>query len=156
MLVALVGSDERYLARHRLKTTDLRGVVPMGSIMWDDELEQALANRGRGPVEEAFGRDPDSRMFAGLDAYLDHWPIRHVRAGLPPFLFLIAQTEQEQPPVLKTNKKFVEDARALGNRADYKILAGRTHYSAIRKLSEPGDPVFAIVRDFVLKSGGTP
>jgi hypothetical protein len=75
---------------------------------------------------------------------------------LPPFLFLIAQTEQEQPPVLKTNKKFVEDARALGNRADYKVLAGRTHYSAVRKLSEPGDPVFAIVRDFVLKSGGTP
>jgi hypothetical protein len=148
-LVALVGTDERYLARHGLKTNDLRGVIPMGSIMWDDELEQGLQKYGRGRVEEAFRKDPDSRMFESLDVYLDHWPIRHVRAGLPPFLFLIAESEQEQPPVLKTDRKFVEDSRALGNWAEYKVLPGRTHYSAIRKLSEPDDPVFAIVRDFI-------
>ena len=81
-------------------------------------------------------------------------PIRHVRAGLPPFLFLIAESEQEQPPVLRTNKKFVDDARALGNRAEYKVLPGRTHYSAIRKLGEPGDPTFTIVRDFVRRLSG--
>ena len=155
-LVALVGSDERYLARRGLKTSDLLGVIPMGSIMWDDELEQALQQYGRSRVEEAFRRDPDNRMFESLDAYLDHWPIRHVRARLPPFLFLIAEAEQEQPPVLKTNRKLVEDSRALGNRAEYKVLPGRTHYSAVRKLSEPGDPVFAIVRDFIsqLSSAG--
>ncbi|HKI03312.1 MAG TPA: alpha/beta hydrolase [Thermoanaerobaculia bacterium] len=153
-LVALAGTDERYLARHGLKTSDLRGVVPMGSIMWDDELEQALTRYGRGRVEEAFRRDPDNRMYASLDAYLDHWPIRHARAGLPPFLFLIAESEQEQPPVLKTNRKFVADARALGNWAEHKVLPGRTHYSAIRNLSKPGDPVFAIVRDFVRKFSG--
>jgi hypothetical protein len=68
---------------------------------------------------------------------------------LSPFLFLIAEAEQEQPPVLKTNRKFTEDSRALGNRAEYKVLPGRTHYSAIRKLSEPDDPVFTIIRDFI-------
>jgi arylformamidase len=151
-LVALVGSDERYLAQQGLKTSDLRGVVPMGSITWDDELEQSLAQHGRAYIEEHFKHDADdSSIFGTLDAYLDHWPIRHVRAGLPPFLFLIAESEQEHPPVLKTDKKFVEDARALGNSAEYRILPDRTHYSAIRKLSEPGDPVFAVVRDFVLR-----
>lgn len=90
-----------------LKTRDLRGVVPMGSIMWNDELEQALTQYGRGRVEEAFGRDPDNRMYTSLDAYLNDWPIRYVRAGLPPFLFLIAEGEQKQPPVLKTNRRFV-------------------------------------------------
>lgn len=154
MLVALVGTDERYLAKWGLKTKDLRGVIPMGSIMWDEELEQALKLQGRDRVEAAFGRDPDSRMYVNLDTYQDHWPIRHVRAGLPPFLFLIAESEQEQPPVLKTNKKFAEDARALGNSAEYKVLPGRTHYSAIRKLGEPGDPTFAIVRDFVRRLSG--
>jgi acetyl esterase/lipase len=149
MLVALVGTDERYLARQKLKATDLRGVIPMGSIMWDEELEQALKLHGRSRVEAAFGRDPDNRMYANLDTYLNHWPIRHVRTGLPPFLFLIAEGEQEQPPVLKTNKKFVEEARARGNWAEYKVLPGRTHYSAIRKLGEPADPTFAIMRDFV-------
>ena len=149
MLVALVGTDERYLARNGLKLGDLRGVVPMGSIMWDDELDQALRQHGRKRIEVGFGRDPDNKMYGNLDTYLEHWPIRHVRRGLPPFLFLIAESEQEQPPVLKTNKKFVEDARALGNRAEYRVLPERTHYSAIRKLGEPADPTFAIIRDFV-------
>ncbi|HXO18492.1 MAG TPA: alpha/beta hydrolase [Thermoanaerobaculia bacterium] len=153
-LVALVGTDERYLARQGLKTSDLRGMIPMGSITWDDELEQALPQYGRGRVEEAFRRDPANQIYANLDTYLDSWPIHHVRAGLPPFLFLIAEAETEHPPVLKTNKKFVEDASALGNRAEYRVLPGRTHYSAIRKLAEPGDAVFAIVRNFVQQLGG--
>jgi len=150
-LIALVGADKRYLAHHGVKASDLRGVIPMGSIMWDDELEQALKQHARDRVEKSFGRDPDNKTYASLDAYLNAWPIRHVRAGLPPFLFLIAEAEQEQPPVLKTNRKFVEDTRALGNRAEYQVLCGRTHYSAIRKINEPGDTVFAIVRDFVRK-----
>jgi len=154
MLVALVGTDEHYLARLGLKTSDLRGVIPMGSIMWDDELEQALKQYGRSRVEESFRRDSDTRIYGSLDTYLEHWPIRHVRAGLPPFLFLIAESEKDQPPVLRTDMKFVEDSRALGNWAQYKVLPGRTHYSAIRNLSEPGDAVFSIVRDFVRQFSG--
>jgi len=148
-LAALVGSDARWLARHDLATSALQGVIPMGSIMWDVELEQALEKYGRERVEQAFGRDPDNKMYENLDAYLEHWPIRHIRGGMPPFLFLIAASEQEQPPVLATNRKFVEEARAKGNRAEYKVLPDRTHYSAIRRLGEPGDPAFALVRDFV-------
>jgi acetyl esterase/lipase len=154
MLVALVGTDEHYLARLGLNTSDLRGVIPMGSIMWDDELEQALKQYGRSRVEESFRRDSDNRIYGSLDTYLEHWPIRHVRAGLPPFLFLIAESEKDQPPVLRTDMKFVEDSRALGNWAQYKVLPGRTHNSAIRNLSEPGDAVFSIVRDFVRQFSG--
>ncbi len=154
MLVALVATDARYLTSRKLKTKDLRGIIPMGFVMWDDELEQALTVHGRERVEAAFARDPDNRMCSSLDAYLDHWPIRHVRTGMPPFLFLIAEAETEHPPVLRTNKKFVDQARALGNEADYKVLPDRTHYSAIRKLSERGDPTFAIVRDLIGRLSG--
>jgi acetyl esterase/lipase len=149
MLVALVATDERYLTGRGLKTSVLRGVVPMGSIMWDLDLEQAIKQYGRSRVEDSFGRDPDNKIFGSLTAYLDHWPIRHVRAGMPPFLFLVAEREKEQPPVLKTDSTLVEKARALGNWAGYKVLPGRTHYSAIRNLSVPGDGVFTIIRDFV-------
>jgi acetyl esterase/lipase len=142
-------SDGTYLASQGLKILDLRGVIAMVSIMWDVEFEQALKQYGRERAEAAFQQDPENRMYANLDSYLDHWPIRHVKAGLPPFLFLIAESEQQQPPVLETNKKFVEDARAKGNWAEYKVLPGRTHYSAIRKLAEPADPTFLMVRDFV-------
>jgi hypothetical protein len=68
---------------------------------------------------------------------------------MPPFLFLIAEAEEVHPPVLKTDSTFVEQARAMGNWAEYKILTGRTHYSAIRNLSVPGDAVFFTIKDFV-------
>jgi acetyl esterase/lipase len=150
-LVALVGSDPKYLAHHKLGLRDVHGVIPMGSIMWDVQLEDALAQHGRARVEEAFQRRTDDRMFASLEVYEDHWPIHHVQKGLPSFLFLVAEEEQENPPVLSTNRKFVEEARALGNRADYRVLPGKTHYSAIRGLGAVGDAGFASIRDFLAR-----
>jgi acetyl esterase/lipase len=149
LLAALVGSDERYLAALEMKLSNLRGVVAMGSIMWDVELENAMRAHGRAQVKEALERGDDGRMFGSLEAYEDHWPIRHVHAGLPRFLFLVAEKEQEHPPVFATDRKFVEEARKLRNEAQVRVLPGRTHASAIRKLAEPDDPAFAIVCDFV-------
>ena len=123
--------------------------MPMGSIMSDDELEQAIAQYGRTRVEQSWLRDPGNHIYPGFDVSRDIWPIHHIHAGMPPFLFLIAESEQEQPPVLKTNAKFVEDARKLGNEASYRVLAGRKHYTAIRQLHEPNDAVFEIIRCFV-------
>jgi len=148
-LVALVGSDDRYLAKNGMKLSDLRGVMPMGSIMWDDELEQAIAQRGRDTIAQNFLRDPDNRMYGSLEKYQDHWPIHHIHAGLPPFLFLIAESEQDQPPVLKTNAKFAEDSRRFGNEAGYKVFAGRKHFTMIRQLHEPGDAVFTAIVEFI-------
>jgi acetyl esterase/lipase len=149
LLVALVGSDERYLAKHGLKLPDIAGVMPMGSIMWDDEMDQAIESRGRARMAQSFWEAPAYRMYESLDAYQDQWPIRHVHAGLPPFLFLMAEGEQEQPPVLKTNARFVEAARKSGNEADYKVFAGRKHYTMIRQLHEPGDQVFQVIVEFI-------
>ncbi|HEX4824073.1 MAG TPA: alpha/beta hydrolase [Candidatus Polarisedimenticolaceae bacterium] len=156
MLVALVAAEARWLGAHRIDAKELGGVIAMGSIMWDDELDKAIQQHGRPRVEAAFKKDPDNAMFGSLDAYLDHWPIRHLHAGLPPYLFLIAEAEQEQPPVLMTNKKFVDDTRALGNGAEYRVLPGLTHMTAIRKFSEPGDRTMKIVRDFVRKRPSMP
>jgi acetyl esterase/lipase len=148
-LVALVASDERYLAKHGMTPSDLTGVMPMGSVMWDDELEQAIAQRGRNTIAQNFLRDPDNRMYGSLEKYQDHWPIRHIHAALPPFLFLIAEAEQVQPPVLKTNVEFAEGARKFGNEADYKVFAGRTHYTMVRQLHQPGDAVFSVILEFI-------
>ena len=150
MLVALLGTDGQYLSRHGLTPGDLGGVMPMGSIMWDDDLEQAIERQGKDRVAERFSSRPDNAMYDGMDQYRDIWPIRHLGPGLPRFLFLIAEGEQENPPVLRTNRLFVERTRVLGNRADYRVLADRTHTSAIRRLTEPGDAAFLAIRDFVL------
>jgi arylformamidase len=149
MLVALIGADARFLARHQLTTDVLRGVMPMGSIMWDDDLRQAIEKNGRERVDAAFARDPRGRAFGSLERYESQWPINYVRAGLPAYHFLIAESEQVNPPILKTNQKFVDDSRARGNRAELTVFAGRTHYSNIRQLHQPGDQVFAAVLGFV-------
>ena len=104
-------------------------------------------------VEAAFARDPRGKTFGNLDAYQAQWPINYVRPGLPPFLFLIAESEQINPPVLKTNQQFVDEARAKGSVADLRVFAGRTHYSNIRRIHEPGDEVGAAVIDFIRKNG---
>lgn len=152
LLAALVGSDEHYLAARGLTRRNLSAVVSMGSIMWDVDIEKAIENHGLTKVDSLFSRSADAHLFGTLSAYLDHWPIRHVRAGMPPFLFLIAESEQEHPPVLMTNRTFAEKSRSLGNRAEFKVLPDRTHYSAIRKLHEPGDAAFIAIRDFIAKA----
>jgi arylformamidase len=149
VLVALVGANARYLERQGLTTRILRGVMPMGSIMWDDDLRQAIEKNGRGRVEAAFARDARSRAFGSLEAYESHWPINYVRAGLPPYFFLIADREQINPPILRTNQQFVDDVRARGNQAELRVFAGRTHFSNLRQIHLPGDEVFAAVLDFV-------
>lgn len=149
LLAAVVGTDSSFLSSHGLKLSDLCGVIPMGSIMRDDEWEQALEEHGREQSEKAFARDPSQEMYGSLDTYLELWPVHHLRRGQPPFLFLIAEAEQEQPPVLKTNREFVAEARTLGNEAEIQILPGRTHMSAIRRLGEPDDPAFAFILNFI-------
>jgi len=154
MLVALVAADARYLSHHNLTSTVIRGVMPMGSIMWDDDLRQSIEKNGRAAVETGFTRDPRGKAFGSLDAYQSQWPINYVRAGLPAYLFLIAESEQINPPILRTDQQFIDDARAKGNEAALHVFPGRTHYSNIRKIHEPGDEVFGVVQEFVKTLSG--
>jgi acetyl esterase/lipase len=149
MLVALVGSDAHYLAAQKLTTATIRGVIPMGSIMWDDDLRQSIEKNGRDRVATAFANDPRGKAFGSLDGYQSQWPINYVRNGLPPYLFLIAEAEQINPPVLKTNEQFAADSRARGNQAAVRVFPGRTHYSMIRYLDRPGDEVCQAVVEFI-------
>lgn len=149
MLVALVGSDEKYLKSAGLTLADIRGVVPAGSIMWDKVIEEAIATNGRDRVKERFRVHPDYRAYDSLEQYEEMWAFRHIHAGLPRFLFLIAEAEQVNPPVLETDSAFVDAARKLGNEAEYRVLAGETHYSLIRGLNGKSSAAFEIIVRFV-------
>jgi acetyl esterase/lipase len=156
MLVALAGSDAKYLKSFELTLADIRGVIPAGSIMWDKAIQEAIASNGRGRVKERFRAHPDYRAFDSLEQYEDMWAFRHVHAGLPRFLFLVAEEEQVNPPVLETNTAFVDAARKLGNGAECRVLAGETHYSLIRGLNEKGSAAFDIIVRFVKDRPSSP
>jgi len=149
MLAALVGSDAKYLKSVGLALADIRGVIPAGSIMWDKVIEEAIASNGRDRVRERFRVHPDYRAYDSLEQYEDMWAFRHIHAGLPRFLFLIAEAEQVNPPVLETDSAFVDAARKLGNEAEYRVLAGETHYGLIRGLDKKGSAAFDIIVRFV-------
>jgi arylformamidase len=152
MLAALLATDAKYLEAQAMQPRDLGGVIAMGSIMWDEEFEATAAKMPADKLKEALDKQPLYRMFGTPQAYIGFWPMKHVNAAMPPFLFLIAEAEQEAPPVLKHAKAFCEAARKLGVHADWLVLKDRTHYSAIRRFSEPGDPTFEAVKKFVFQN----
>jgi Esterase/lipase len=151
LLVAIMASDTSFLAARHMKASEIRGVMPMGSIMWDDELRQALAQEGRARVTAGFSKSSDSRMFGDLDSYEHLWPMNHIHRGMPPYLFLIAEGETVHPPVLMTDSVFADSSRRAGNVARWVVFPGHTHSSNIRNLAQPHDTVFSVIRDFVLQ-----
>jgi len=147
-LVALLGADRSYLAKQGVALTAIRGVVPMGSIMWDEELETAARKVPRERVNQAFSRG-EYRPYSSYEQYLSAWPMKHVRAGMPRYLFPIAAKETEQPPILRHATLFLEEIKKYGGDGDYAVFAGRNHNSMVAKLHEPSDPVFQHIVEFV-------
>lgn len=146
-LVTLIGTDASYLRKYDMKPSDLQGVIGAGSIMWDEEFEQAAARATREQIEKAFASD--YRWYGNVETYRDSWPMKHVGPGLPPMLLLIAESEEEQPPVLRNAQRFTAEMKKNGNRAEYRILPARTHMATVRRFGEKGDPALAAVAEFV-------
>jgi hypothetical protein len=113
------------------------------------ELLERIAQRGRDTIHRIFCGTPTIVCMDVLNGLRTTGRSTTFTPDLPPFLFLIVESEQEQPPVLKTNAKFVEDARKFGNEAGYKLFAGRKHFTMVRPLHQPGDAVFSIISEFI-------
>jgi hypothetical protein len=122
----------------------------MGSIMWDEGFDEAASRLSADSLRVLFMRSED-RVFGSPDAYAAHWPMRNINASMPPFLFLIAEAEQEAPPILKHARVFSDSCRSLGVDAEWHVLKDRDHTSAIRRISDPADPAFTLIRAFLAK-----
>ncbi len=148
-LVATLGTNEEFLRQAGLRLKDVRGVVPMGTILWDEEFEKAMAQLPREQMEARFARYAIYRGFASPDDYLKSWPMKHVQAGMPPFLFIIAEHEKLQPPILAQAEQFIAAARKLGCQASYQILSGARHMDEVRKLGQPDDAALPAILAFI-------
>jgi acetyl esterase/lipase len=151
-LVARLSSDPRYLAKVGMKPTDITGAVVMGTILRDQEFEEALerATRAgrRARVDSLFQVNPDYSVYGTVENYLDSWPLHHVNAAMPPMLITVAESERLQPPCLAHAIAFRDSANAMGGRVQVALFPDRDHYSAMRKLPEPRDSGFARIQGF--------
>jgi acetyl esterase/lipase len=141
LLVALVCSQDTYLKEAGLSTKDVAGCVPIGTLLkaWMSENQ----------IKARFKQVPYFKLFGSPEAFLNSFPYRHVGKNLPQTLILLAEGEQEQPPILADAKEFVAAAKKHGAKAEYEILKDRTHRTTISKMVKPEDPTVLRILRFV-------
>jgi acetyl esterase/lipase len=153
LLASLLGTDETYLLEQGLNLQSVAGVVAMGCRL-NDKADFAGASQEQ--IRRHFTSDLYDAAFGSVEALNQAVPVVHVSAQMPPFLILIAEKEQVQPPLLDDSKVFVAAARQAGATADYVVLSGLSHYSAIRNAKSPTDPTFQRILTFVKKETFAP
>jgi len=148
-LVSLLAADQNHLRAHGLSAQDIAGCVSMGSIL---HIEHKLAEaKDRLPEEIARGFEAsrEGKLYGSFRAYHDSWAFYHVGRHLPPMLLLVAEEEIEHPPILAHSQDFTRAAERAGASVRVEVLQGRTHMSAIEKMTDPSDPTFLLVVSFL-------
>ncbi len=125
-LAALLATDARYLAAHRLSPKDLRAVVPVSAFFYVDR-EGVAPDRPK----DVWGTEASTWKAAS--------PAEYLRADLPPMLLLYADGDEDWRR--KQHQDFAADLRAAGYaRVETKMIAARTHMSILHKMGQSGDP----------------
>jgi acetyl esterase/lipase len=87
--------------------------------------------------------------FASLEQFLDADPTAYVSAATPPFLVLIAEAEQINPPILERAQRFAARMTATGRQVQVEVLANRRHLTALTNMVDAQDPALQLVSRFV-------
>jgi arylformamidase len=143
-LVALVGTDERYLRAVGLSFADIDGVMPNDGAAYDVPTQMAQGGRFMaGTYEDAFGTDPARQKALS--------PTLHAAApNAPAFLLLHVQREDG---VAQANA-LAEALKRSGSQVEIGSFEGeglKGHMEINRKLGEPDYPA-TLVMDAWLKA----
>ena len=143
-LVALVGTDERYLKAAGLSFADIKGVIPNDGAAYD--VARQVAQTGRlmgGTYTDAFGTDPARQKALS--------PTMHAAApNAPAFLLIHVQREDGAAQ----NKALAEALRRAGTPVEIGSFPGeglQGHMEINRKLGEPDYPATPVVDAWLAK-----
>jgi acetyl esterase/lipase len=142
-LVALVATDERFLARYQISLAPLKGVICNDGGFFD-LMERAKRPQSRRVIENAYGPDPEVWKMAS--------PSTHVRAGknIPPF-FLTYTTGPKEA----MSESFARRLTGAGIPVTVFPSLGRDHEEVNGAVSRPGDPLHAAVFQFLDRQGSS-
>lgn len=148
-LVALVGTDARYLQAHGLELGDLTAVIPIDTEAYD--LARLAARHGNRlpPIwGTAFGQNPEIWRAAS--------PSTHVAAGtgIAPMLIcysggLMLLQRRPNPTRAEDARAFAEALRDAGVRAEVFGAPEKSHAAIIRAFGLPGDTLASAVFAFL-------
>lgn len=141
-LVALVGTDERYLRAAGLSFADIDGVLPNDGAAYHVPSQMGENARLLGDTyEQAFGTDSERQLALS--------PTAHAAAPNAPAFLLI---HVERPDGIRQAKGLEEALRAAGTRVERRQFAGTGlsgHRDINQKLGEPEYPATAVVDDWL-------
>jgi acetyl esterase/lipase len=149
-LVALVGTDGRFLEKAGLRLGDLSGVILLDGAGYDipGQIRQTLLPRLKAMYTNMFTEDEATQKDAS--------PITHVARGkgIPPFLILHVASRRDSKA---QSEGLAEMLREAGFEAKVVPAEGRTHLTINRELGEPDDiptkEVFAFLQSQTGKPG---
>jgi len=146
-LVALVGTDGTYLAKHGLLLADLTAVVPLDTQGYDI---RALAERFGGTLPPAY-RVP---FTEDRDTWTAASPIAHVEPdqGIPPMAIAYSggvNPRRANPGRAEAAEQFAEALREAGVTAEVVPAPEKTHAEINRQFGAPGDHVAGAVFSFL-------
>jgi acetyl esterase/lipase len=133
-LVALLATDERYVAAHKLSLKDIRGVVPVSAFYWVERTDVAPARD-----KSVWGTD--------TKVWVEASPAHHLRKDAPPMLMLYADGDDEWRR--QQNAEMAQAVQTTGAPVEIAQIAGRTHNSIWSKVAEPNDEVAERIVAFV-------
>ncbi len=134
-LVALLSTDERYVAAQKLALRDIRGVVPVSAFYW-------VERSGVAP-------DRDKRVW-GTDekVWVDASPAHHLHAGLPPTLILYADGDDEWRR--QQNTEAAQAMKSAGNaNVTIAMIKDRTHNTIWSHIAADGDEAADRIIQFI-------
>ena len=112
-LVALLATDARYLAAHKLSPRDIRGVVPVSAFYW-------VERRGVAPDRDASVWGTDRAVW------VDASPAHHLHANGPPMLILYADRDEDWRR--EQNVEVAAAMKASGHsNVEIAMISDRTH-----------------------------
>jgi acetyl esterase/lipase len=134
-LAALLATDRRYLAAHGMRPQDIRGFVPVSAFFYVDR-------QGVAPDR------PKDTWGTDVNVWKSASPGTHIESGLPPFLLLYADGDDEWRR--KQQTEFAGAMRAKGNRdIETREIAGRTHNSVWFDMAKGEEETSRAIVDFV-------
>jgi acetyl esterase/lipase len=143
-LVALVGTDERYLKAAGLSFADIDGVMPNDGAAYDVAAQMGQAGpRMRETYGQAFGTDPARQQALS--------PLAHAAAPNAPAFLLI---HVQRPDGAAQNAALAEALRRAGAEVEVGSFPGeglKGHAEINRKLGEPDYPATPVMDAWLKK-----
>jgi len=145
-LTSLVCTDTKYMAKQGFALKNIAGFIVIGS-----QLKAVYPAVPKEKLVAFFQKNSYLSIFGDTAVYADAQAMAHINAAIPPGLFIIAEKEQFEPPILEQTQEFIEKAKPYNLDISYKVITGRTHMSNITKMPEDNDEVYALIKNFVDK-----